>query len=180
MLGEAVTLHRRFPYAVLGAFVFFDKGAADDGSDKRSSTFKNAHRAFRIFSGRSDPAGRDEQYEGLYLALVDPSPFQPSVRFSHAGEPDAVGSLDSALDSLLKLVVERDPDFYAVLGPNDEIDPAPDASPLSLARMRTSGTIIKRNRPKPLKKNKLIALPPLTLEGPLPLGEEEQDDADDA
>ncbi|HYC89921.1 MAG TPA: hypothetical protein VEO54_11970 [Thermoanaerobaculia bacterium] len=46
MLGEAVTLHRRFPYAVLGGFLFLDSGAAHDASDQRSSTFRNAHGAF--------------------------------------------------------------------------------------------------------------------------------------
>jgi hypothetical protein len=175
MLGEAVTLHRRFPYAVLGAFLFFDKGAAEDGSDKRSTTFRNAHRAFRIFSGRGDPAGRDEQYERLYIALVDPSPFQPSVRFTHAGDPDTSISLDEALDPLLKLVVERDPDFWALLGPNDEIDPALGASPLSLARMKPGGTIVKSPRPKKPKKSKSTELPTISLDEPLPLGEEDQE-----
>ena len=143
MLGEAVTLHRRFPYAVLGGFMFFDEGAAADGSAQRSSTFLNAHRAFRIFTGRSDPAGRDEQYERFYFGLVHATPFRASVSFTLAGEPDQVATLDQALDALLRLAVERDPDFYAILGPNGEIDPAPSATPLSLARMKTSGTIVR-------------------------------------
>ena len=123
MLVEAVTLHRRFPYAVLGGFMFLDKGADEDDSDLRASTFRNAHRALRIFTGRSDPTGRDEQYERLYLALVDASPFQPTVRLTLAGNPSDDVTLDSAFDELLRLVVERDPDFYTVLGPNEEVDP---------------------------------------------------------
>ncbi len=178
MLGEAVTLHRRFPYAVLGGFMFFDKGAADDGSDQRSNTFANAHRALRIFTGRSDPAGRDEQYERLYLSLVEATSFRCSVSITHAGEPEAQLTLDDALDRLLKMVVERDPDMYAVLGPNGEIDPAPGASPLSVARIRTSGAIVKGKPPKPPHEPKTTAAYPLSLETPL-VAEDDDGDAED-
>src|ERR1700728_4478000 len=61
MLMEALTLHRRFPYAVLGAFFLLDQGAEHDHTRKRRSTFINAHARMRLFTGRSDPAGRDEQ-----------------------------------------------------------------------------------------------------------------------
>lgn len=146
MLGEAVTLHRRFPYAVLGGFMFFDYRAAADGSEQRSSTFRNAHRAFRLFTGRSDPAGRDEQYERFYFGLVEATRFQVNVTFTLAGEPDQAVTLDDALDALLRVVVERDPDFYTVLGPSGEIDPEPSATPLSLAPMKTSGAIVRGRR----------------------------------
>ena len=143
MLGEAVTLHRRFPYAVLGGFMFFDKGAANDESDQRTSTFLNAHRAFKIFTGRTDPAGRDEQYERFYFGLVDATPFKDSLKLTLAGEPKKEVTLDESLDALMRLVVERDPDFYALVGPSGEIDPIKDVSPLALARVRTSGIIVK-------------------------------------
>ncbi len=165
MLVEAVTLHRRFPYAVLGGFMFFDRGADEDGSELRASTFRNAHRAFRIFTGRSDPTGRDEQYERLYLALVAASPFQPTVRLTLAGKPADDVTLDAAIDDLLRLVVDRDPDFYAVLGPDGEVDPAPDRSPLSLARMKTSGTIVRGKSTGKLKKSgEKLSLDDLALE----------------
>ena len=174
MLVEAVTLHRRFPYAVLGGFMFFDKGADEDDSQLRASTFRNAHRAFRIFTGRSDPTGRDEQYERLYLALVDASPFQSTVRLTLAGNPAGDVTLDSAIDELLRLVVERNPDFYAVLGPDEEVDPAPAISPLSVARMKTSGTIVKgESTGNPRKSGKQLALDDLALE-------DEDEDSDDA
>ena len=166
MLVEAVTLHRRFPYAVLGGVMLFDKGADEDGSKLRAPTFRNAHRAFRIFTGRSDPTGRDEQYERLYLALVDASPFQPTIRLTLAGNPDDDLTLDAVIDDLLRLVVDRDPDFYAVLGPNEEVDPAPGVSPLSLARMKTSGSIVKSKATGKLKKgSKKPSLDGLALEG---------------
>ena len=156
MLGEAVTLHRRFPYAVLGGFIFFDKGAAEDSSDHRSSTFLNAHRALRLFTGRTDPAGRDEQYERLYIALVDATPFSANVKYFLAGSPKQEISLDQALDELLRLASERNADFYAAVGPNDMLDPPPDASPLELVRVRSSGTIIKPAKPKVAAKKVIL------------------------
>lgn len=112
MLFESVTLHRRFPYAVLGGFFFLDKDAENDSSDTRHSTFHNAHRRLRLFTGRADPAGRDEQYERLYVALVEASPFQASARFFLAGEPERPVELDVVFNELLGLVAERNPDFY--------------------------------------------------------------------
>lgn len=34
MLNEPVTLHRRFPYAVLAALLIFDVGAESDGTER--------------------------------------------------------------------------------------------------------------------------------------------------
>jgi hypothetical protein len=118
MLFEAVTLHRRFPYAVLGGFFFLDKGAESDGTEtktgkvKRRSTFINAHSRFKMFTGRNDPAGRDEQYERFYLLLLDASPSKVDVRTFKVGEPDAPVPLTEILDELVALVAERNPDFY--------------------------------------------------------------------
>ena len=71
MLMEAVTLHRRFPYAVLAGFFFLDSEAANDGTEKRRSTFLNAHARLQLFTGRNDPADREEQFERFYLILLD-------------------------------------------------------------------------------------------------------------
>ena len=112
MLFEAVTLHRRYPYAVLGGFLLLDKDAKTDGSDRRNSTFYNVHRQLRLFTGRIDPAGRDEQYERLYVGLVDAAPTKASATFFVAGEPQSSIALDEAFDELVGLVAERNPDFY--------------------------------------------------------------------
>lgn len=116
MLMEAVTLHRRFPYAVLGAFFFFDKGAQDDhvreGKTRRQPTFLNAHSRFRLFTGRTDPAGRDEQFERFYILLVTASPEAAEVSAYGVGDVKQPITLDSILDELLALVAERNPDFY--------------------------------------------------------------------
>lgn len=112
MLFESVTLHRRFPYAVLGGFMLLDRGAAEDASHCRNSTFVNTHRRLRLFTGRTDPAGRDEQYERLYVALVEATPFAGSVQLFRAGDAEREVQLDDAFDELLTLVAERNPDFY--------------------------------------------------------------------
>lgn len=115
LLYEAVTLHRRFPYAVLAGFLFLDKQAAHDETKKRKSTFLNTHQRLRLFDGRSDPAGRDEQYEQLYVVLLDANPFQAWWEIYRVGEPTQTVDLPDIFDSLMAQVVERNPDFYEVL-----------------------------------------------------------------
>ncbi|WP_247352723.1 MULTISPECIES: hypothetical protein [unclassified Bradyrhizobium] len=111
MLMEAVTLHRRFPYAVLGAFFFFNKDAESDGTSKRKSTFLNAHARLRLFTGRADPAGRDEQFERFYILLLDASAASP-VRTFEVGKPETPLPLSDIFDELLNITAERNPDFY--------------------------------------------------------------------
>ena len=110
MLMEAVTLHRRFPYAVLAGFFFLDSEAANDGTDKRRSTFLNAHARLQLFTGRNDPADREEQFERFYLILLDSA--QLSLRPFQVGVPDRELALEDMLDDLLGLVAQRNPDFY--------------------------------------------------------------------
>lgn len=118
MLFEAVTLHRRFPYAVLGGFVFLDWGAADDGTARRKSTLANAHEAFRLFTGRTDPQGREEQYEKLFLVRVQANKFNPQWAMAEAGRPETEVSFAQALDGLVELVAERNADSYEALDGN--------------------------------------------------------------
>lgn len=118
LLYEAVTLHRRFPYAVLGGFLFLDKDAASDNTGTRRSTFINADSRLRLFDGRNDPAGRDEQYERLFIVLLDATPFAASVEVFRVGDPQTPVSLASALDDIITLVAERNPDFYEADGGN--------------------------------------------------------------
>jgi hypothetical protein len=115
MLMEAVTLHRRFPYAVLGGFFFLDAGAASDGTAKRKSTFENAHPRLRLFTGRDDPAGRDEQFERLYLSLIDFANAESPFRFFEVGRVEEVHP-GVAIDGLLKHVAGRNSDLYEYEG----------------------------------------------------------------
>lgn len=115
ILFESTTLHRRFPYATLGGFFFLDMGAKSDGTGNRQSTFLNAHRRLKMFTGRNDPAGRPEQYERLYIVLVDASPEKVIYEVYRAGEPQVQVALEETLLQLLDIVAERSPDFYEVL-----------------------------------------------------------------
>lgn len=110
MLFETVTLHRRFPYAVVAGFFFLDRGAASDVTESRESTFLNAHHRFRLFTGREDPSGRDEQLERLYIVLFEQDPL--SVEVFLAGRPGEPVDLSQIFDDLLELTAERNPDFY--------------------------------------------------------------------
>lgn len=118
MLIESVTLHRRFPYAVLAAFMFFDVGAetddlnADGSPKKRKSTFRNAFPRLRLFTGRDDPAGREEQFEKFFVLLLDSNPFSPSIRAYEVNDPDNPVDLDRALVEMIALVGERNFDLY--------------------------------------------------------------------
>lgn len=114
MLFEAVTLHRRFPYAVLAGFFFLDWGAESDDTGKRRSTWVNAHQRLRLFTRRPDPAGREEQFERLYLVLVEASKFAAKWRVREVGRPDDDLEFDAILTDLLALVVERNFDFYEI------------------------------------------------------------------
>lgn len=118
MLIEAVTLHRRFPYAVLAGLFFLDAGAgndhvrADDGTPRRRSTFVNAHQRLKLFTGRADPHDRDEQFERFYLILVEASPTASSVRAFRVGDPETEVPMHDLLNELMTLVAERNSDFY--------------------------------------------------------------------
>ena len=113
MLFEAVTLHRRFPFAVMGGFFFFDIGAANDGTDRRPSTLENAHDMLRLFTGRPDPAAREEQLERLFVITYDATPGSESIELHEAGQLDGSAiDADQAVASLLQLVADRNSDFY--------------------------------------------------------------------
>ncbi len=118
MLIEAVTLHRRFPYAVLAALFFLDAGAGTDNArsgttkSRRRSTFLNAHQRLKLFTARRDPYDRDEQFERFYLILVEASPNAARIRVFGVGEPDKEIALHQVMDDLMILVAERNPDFY--------------------------------------------------------------------
>ncbi|MBA3655726.1 MAG: hypothetical protein H0W69_00060 [Gemmatimonadaceae bacterium] len=122
MLMEAVTLHRRFPYAVLAGFIFFDKGAGADATAKRRSTIVNAHSRLRLYTGRNDPAGRDEQFEAMYLFLIEGSAFSAEFVTYGVGEPGREVALEDVFDALVQQLADRNPDFYECV--NGKLIPA--------------------------------------------------------
>jgi hypothetical protein len=112
LLNEAVTLHRRFPYAVLVALLIFDVGAESDGTGRRKSTFLNAGPRLRLFTGRQDPAGRDEQYEKFYVLLADLNDTAPSIRAFEANDLTTEVPLAKAFNTVVALIGERNFDLY--------------------------------------------------------------------
>lgn len=115
MLIEAVTLHRRFPYSILAGFFFLDAGAEHDHTRMRKSTFENAHTRLRLFTGRDDPAGRDEQFEAFYLILLEASSKLSKLRAFAVGDSKTIIPMESVMDQLVELVAVRNPDFYEFL-----------------------------------------------------------------
>lgn len=116
MLFEATTLHRRSPYAVLGGYFILDAGAAKDDTARRRSTFENAHARLRLFTGRDDPAGRDEQYERIWIVLADASSNPMTYRCYPVPDRAADVPLGATFDDLVSLIAERNPDFYEDAG----------------------------------------------------------------
>lgn len=117
MAMEAVTLHRRFPYAVLAGVFFLPEDAGEDGTEKRKSTLANAHDSFRLFTGRSDPADREEQFERFYFVCYSLEEQTPRYKIFEAGKPDAEVGIGKMFEQLLNLVVERNSDSYELVGP---------------------------------------------------------------
>lgn len=115
MLIEAVTLHRRFPYSVLVGFFFLDSGAEHDHTKMRKSTFENAHTRLRLFTGRDDPGGRDEQFELFFVILLEASSKHASLRAFAVGDPKKAVPMEKVMDTLVELVAVRNPDFYEFL-----------------------------------------------------------------
>lgn len=115
MLFESITLHRRYPYSVLAGFLILDKGAAEDATGRRRTTFDNAHARLELFTGRDDPAGRDEQYEELFILLLDANPFSPMIHSYAVGDSTHPIELEFVMDRLVELVAQRNADFYVVI-----------------------------------------------------------------
>jgi hypothetical protein len=112
LLFEAVTLHRRFPFAVLGGLFILDAEAATDGTGKRRSTFENAGYQLRLFRDRRDPAGREEQLEDLCIALFDAASASPSMKAFGMDGLSTPMTVEAFLDGLIERVAERNSDFY--------------------------------------------------------------------
>jgi hypothetical protein len=114
LLFESTTLHRRFPFAVLGGLFILDVGATSDGTAKRQTTFLNAHDRLRLFTGRSDIEGREEQFERLYVCVFDASRAKPEeiLKFYEAGDPSKDLPHEYVFSNLIHLVAERNPDTY--------------------------------------------------------------------
>jgi hypothetical protein len=116
LIFEVTTLHKRFPYAVVGGLMLLYEDAErdnlEDGNQKKSriSTYLRAHQLLKIFNHRSGTRNEDSKFEFLALGLYGADP--PSYRLSEAGSPDKNISLDDFLSKLLQIVAERNPEDF--------------------------------------------------------------------
>lgn len=67
---EAITLHMRFPYSVVGALFALPETANCDVAS--GSTFKRATRLFSTISGRGEYTGPGEKFEQVVMMLFQP------------------------------------------------------------------------------------------------------------
>jgi hypothetical protein len=108
---EVTTLHKRFPYAVVGGLFFLYKDAANDDIGRaRISTFQRAHQVFKIFNRRTGHRYEEAKFEYLSVGLYGSDP--PSYELFEAGDSQQMISLDSFLDELLALVAGRNPEQF--------------------------------------------------------------------
>ena len=108
---EVTTLHKRFPYAVVGGLFFLYEDAANDNvGQARISTFQRAHQVFKIFNRRAGHRNEEAKFECLSVGLYGSDP--PSYKLFEAGNPQRTISLGSFLNKLLALVAERNPEQF--------------------------------------------------------------------
>lgn len=111
LVFEVTTLHKRFPYAVMGGlFLLYDDAERDNVGQARVSTFDRAHQVFKIFNRRLGHRNEEAKFEYLAVGLYRSNP--PRYRLFEAGEPGKPISFDAFLDELLRVVAERNPEGF--------------------------------------------------------------------
>ena len=112
LIFEVTTLHKRFPYAVVGGIVFLPGAADVDNAQSKSrlSTFTRAHQLLKIFNRRSGTRNEDEKFEYLAVGLFEEDP--PSYRLFEAGDPKKIIDLNGFLSTLIEIVAERNPEDF--------------------------------------------------------------------
>lgn len=111
LVFEVTTLHKRFPYAVVGGLFFLYEDARKDARTKaRISTFERAHQVLKIFSGRTGHRNEESKFEHLAIGLYAAGP--PRFRMYKAGNSTKTITLNSFLEQLLQTVAERNPEDY--------------------------------------------------------------------
>lgn len=111
MIFEVATLHKRFPYAVVGGMFFLYEGAGKDHVGRmRISTFDRAHQVFKVFNHRLNHRNEESKFEFLVVGLYSSKPAR--FQLFEAGEPSKRISFGEFIESLLKKVAERNPEDY--------------------------------------------------------------------
>lgn len=114
MAFEVTTLHKRFPYAVVGGLFFlYDDARHDNVGQARISTFDRAHQVFKIFNRRAGHRNEEAKFEFLSVGLYRSDP--PAYGLFEAGNPKKRITLDFFLNEILALVAERNPEQFVFL-----------------------------------------------------------------
>jgi hypothetical protein len=111
LVFEVTTLHKRFPYAVVGGLFFlYHDARRDNVGQARISTFERAHQVFKIFNRRLGHRNEEAKFEYLAIGTYKSDP--PGYRLFETGQPDKPVSFDSFMGELLRLVAERSPEEF--------------------------------------------------------------------
>lgn len=111
LVFEVTTLHKRFPYAVVGGLFFLYEDASKDNVGRaRISTFDRAHQVFKIFNRRLGHRNEEAKFECLAVGLYNSHP--PRYQLFEAGNPKKPISFNSFLSELLRQVAERNPEDF--------------------------------------------------------------------
>jgi len=112
LIFEVTTLHKRFPYAVVGGLVLLPADAEKDNTKSKSrlSTFIRAHQLLKIFNRRQGTRNEDAKFEYLAIGLFEEDP--PNYKLFEAGDPAKLISLDAFLSALLESVADRNPEDF--------------------------------------------------------------------
>jgi len=111
LIFEVTTLHKRFPYAVVGGLFFLYEDAKNDHKGRaRISTFERAHQVFKVFNGRGSHRNEESKFEYLAIGLYGAHP--PRYKLFPAGDPRRPITFDSFLDTLLQVVADRNPEDF--------------------------------------------------------------------
>lgn len=112
LVFEVTTLHKRFPYSVVGGVLFLYEDARTDnkGSQARISTFARAHQLLKMFNRRSGTRNEDTKFEHLAIGVYKNDPV--TYELYEAGEPTRQISFASFIEKLLVAVAERNPEDF--------------------------------------------------------------------
>ncbi len=112
LIFESATLHRRFPFGVLGGILLLDERAKTDAKppSRPISTFARAHQILRVFNRRTGSSDSDEKFELLAIATYQAKPSR--YQLFEVGSPNRPISLNDFLVGLLQAVAERNPDDF--------------------------------------------------------------------
>jgi hypothetical protein len=123
---EAITLHLRFPFAVVGClYAMPARSMREKGKTMAISTFERAAHLYRTIAGRMVYGDPPEQFEDVTLMLYQPvdgehSPDQAWVKLYPAGKVQKEISEETYLLTLRDRYNERNP--HAMIGEDADLD----------------------------------------------------------